>query len=53
MKKHGVMINDLNALSSSFDKSLFTKPGDVHYKKEGSAKLADQVVEHIRKALKN
>ena len=52
MNKHGVMINDLLTLSSSFDKSLFTKAGDVHYKKPGYEKLADQVVEHIRKALK-
>jgi hypothetical protein len=51
MKKHGVAINDLHALSSSFEPGLFVKPGDVHLTSSGSQKLADQVVERISKVL--
>ena len=51
MKKHNVAINDLHKLSASFPPEMFTKPGDVHYKPEGSAKLAEQVVKVISKHL--
>ncbi len=47
MKKHGVAINDLHALSASFEPEMFVKPGDVHYTSVGSQKLADQVVARI------
>ena len=47
MKKHGIAINDLHALSATFEPSLFTKPGDVHYTKQGSVRLAKQVTEAI------
>ena len=50
MKKHGVQINDLHAISSTFPPSLFRKPGDVHFTPEGSKKLADQVTSAIREA---
>jgi len=52
MKKHGVMINDLHALTSSFDKTMLSAPGDVHYKPEGYKKLAQQIAASIRKVLK-
>jgi len=51
MKKHGVGINDLHALSAGFGPEMFTRPGDVHYKPAGSAKLAEQVVERISEVL--
>jgi len=51
MKKHNIAINDLHALSVSFPPDLSTRAGDVHYTKAGSAKLADQVAERIRKQL--
>ena len=51
MKKHDVMINDLNRLSRTFGPELFTKPGDVHFKPEGYRKLAEQVVAAIRSVL--
>ena len=51
MKKHGVAINDLHALTSGFDKDLFTKPGDVHYKPIGSRKIGNQVAAAIRTAV--
>jgi len=51
MQKYGVRINDLNALSRTFPPERFTAPGNVHFKPEGSKKLADQVVENIRAAL--
>jgi len=51
MKQHGVAINDLHALTKTFPPELFTAPGNVHYTKAGSAKLAEQVAAEIRKAI--
>lgn len=51
MKKHGVTINDLNSLTSDFPATLFIKPGDVHYTKDGYKKIADQVAKEISKVL--
>ena len=51
MKKHGVVINDLHALSKSFPSEYFEKPGDVHYKADGYKKLAKQVTDAISAAL--
>ncbi|MDG1832029.1 MAG: SGNH/GDSL hydrolase family protein [Verrucomicrobiota bacterium] len=51
MKKHGVEINDLNALTDSFPAELFVRPGDVHLKTEGSKKLGQAVALKIMKAL--
>ena len=51
MKKHGIEINDLNALTDSFPAELFTAPGNVHFKTEGSKKLGQTVVEKITEAL--
>ncbi len=47
MKKHSIAINDLYALSKSFA-GQYSSPGDVHFNKEGSAKLAEQVAESIK-----
>ncbi|QDV48185.1 SGNH/GDSL hydrolase family protein [Gimesia fumaroli] len=52
MKRHGIRINDLHKLASGFDASLWTGPGNVHFKKTGSAKLAKQVAQEIKAALK-
>jgi lysophospholipase L1-like esterase len=51
MEKHGVPINDLNALTKQFGPELFTKPGDVHFIAEGYDKLARQVVAAIEEAI--
>lgn len=51
MKKHAIPINDLNTLSRSFSPDLFVKPGDVHYKAEGSRKLGKQVAAKIMAVL--
>ena len=51
MKKHGIEINDLNALTDSFPADLFVRPGDVHFKTEGSKKLGQAVAVKIMKAL--
>ena len=51
MKRHYIRTNDLNALTSSFDDSLFVGPGDVHYTEEGYANLAMQVADRIKAAL--
>ena len=51
MKKHGIEINELNALTDSFPAELFTAPGNVHFKTEGSKKLGQAVAEKITKAL--
>lgn len=52
MKKQGVAIDDLYALTKTFGPELFAGPGNVHYTKEGSTKLAAQVMESIESALK-
>ncbi|PAW63589.1 MAG: SGNH/GDSL hydrolase family protein [Verrucomicrobiia bacterium Tous-C4TDCM] len=52
MKKHGVVINDLHALSATFGPELFARAGDVHYKAAGYQKLGTQVAESIRTTLK-
>jgi len=51
MKKHGVVINDLNALTDSFPPELYTAPGNVHFKTEGSQKIAEAVAKKITEAL--
>ena len=52
MKKHGITINDLYALSTTIATDLFAHAGDVHYKPAGYQKLGTQVAESIRTALK-
>ncbi len=51
MKKHNIPIDDIHALTAKLDAKDFAGPGDVHYKGEGSKKIAKQVVEMIEKAL--
>ena len=51
MKKHGIEINDLNALSDSFPSGLFTAAGNVHFKTEGSKRLGQAVAGKITAAL--
>ena len=51
MKKHGIEINDLNALTDSFPAELFTAPGNVHFKTEGSKELGEAVALKIAEAL--
>jgi hypothetical protein len=47
MRKHGVAINDLNALTRGFPADLFQGPGDVHFTREGYRRIAGQVAESI------
>ncbi len=51
MKKHGIQINDLNALTDSFPPELFTAPGNVHFRTDGSRKLGQAVAGKILEAL--
>jgi hypothetical protein len=51
MKKHGIRINDLNSLTDDFPPELFVKPGDVHFKAEGSMKIGQAVAEEISETL--
>ena len=51
MKKLGITINDLNALTDSFPHELFTAPGNVHFKTGGSMKLGQAVDGKILEAL--
>lgn len=51
MQRHQIPCNDLHALSTSFPPALFTAPGDVHYTKDGSLKLAEAVVACVRGVL--
>lgn len=53
MSKHGIAVNDLHALTSNFENTLFRGPGNVHYTKEGSRIIAAQVAGKIEVALKN
>lgn len=51
MKKHGIAVNDLHTLTKSFPDELFSGPGNVHYTKEGYAKIAKQVADNIKASL--
>ena len=51
MKKHGIEINDLNSLTDSFPAALFTAPGNVHFKAEGSKQIGQAVAKEISQAL--
>ena len=51
MKKHGVIINDLNVVTDSFPAALFTAPGNVHFTIAGSKKLGDAVAAKITEVL--
>ena len=51
MKKHGVIISDLNAVTDSFPAALFTAPGNVHFTTAGSKKLGDAVAAKITEVL--
>jgi len=53
MAKHGIAVNDLHALTSNFENTLFRGPGDVHYTKEGSRIIAAKVAEKIEQAFKD
>jgi hypothetical protein len=52
MKRHGIAVNDLHTTAVRFNSSLWAGPGNVHFRPEGSEKLAVQVAEVIRDALK-
>ena len=48
MKKHGIAIDDLYAVASQFDAGLYEGPGNVHFLKEGSELLGQQVAASIK-----
>lgn len=48
MRKHDVVINDLHALVTPKLGKYLNKPSDVHFNKEGSAVMAEQIAEVIR-----
>ena len=50
MQKHGIEINDLHSLTVSFA-GKHSQRGNVHYDKDGSAKLAEQVATSIKTAI--
>ncbi|MEP3477722.1 MAG: SGNH/GDSL hydrolase family protein [Fuerstiella sp.] len=52
MKKHGIMTNDLHALTKTFAADQFSRPGDVHYTQDGYHRIGQQVADHLSKALK-
>lgn len=60
MDRHGVLIDDLHALSATFpiygqaaegEPEMFKSSGNVHFSTEGSQRLAEQVADSILKAL--
>lgn len=52
MKKHSIQVNDLHAFMSSQRSKYAIADNDVHYTKEGSKKLAEQVAKHVVMAIK-
>lgn len=48
MRKHGIAVNDLYALSSAFGPNMYVAPGDVHHTDAGNKLLAALVAEAIR-----
>lgn len=51
MKKHGIAVNDLHALTKAFPAELFREPNDVHYNDAGYRKIAESVAASIGKQL--
>jgi len=51
MRERGVAINDLHSFILPRMKELATKPGNVHFTKEGSKLLATRVAERVRRTL--
>ena len=51
MKQHGVAINDLHSLTKTFNKDMFSRPGDVHFTKTACGKLGRQVADKILEEL--
>jgi lysophospholipase L1-like esterase len=51
MEKHGILVNDLNTLSDSFEAELYVGPGNVHFTTEGSSRLAEAVADSILSAI--
>lgn len=51
MRENGVRTHDLHAFTSTFDEDLFVAPGDVHYARGGSEKIAGRVAREIRSVL--
>lgn len=51
MERHKIPVNDLHATSKAFPADHFVGPGDVHFTKQGSDKLAEQVAAEIAKQL--
>ena len=52
MKRHGIPVNDLHALSRAFGPEFFKGAGDVHFTPEGYARLAAQVAAAIERAMR-
>jgi hypothetical protein len=48
MMKHGIAIDDLHVVASKFNSSLYEGPGNVHFLKEGSERLGQQVAAFIK-----
>ena len=51
MKRHKVVINDLHAAVAGKMETLGTRPGNVHFKPEGSKLLGQKVAAGIKEAL--
>ena len=51
MEREGIPVCDLHALTAAFDAAMFAGPGNVHYTKEGSCRLAEKVAEVIIRTL--
>ena len=53
VRRHGIAVNDLHALSRGFGSELFTGPGEVHFTPEGYIRLAAQVAAAIERKVRS
>jgi lysophospholipase L1-like esterase len=51
MERHHIPINNINALTRTFEPKLMVAPGNVHYTNEGYRKIAKQVADIIEQQL--
>ena len=52
MRANGISVDDLYAVTRGFPATMFDRPGDVHYTRDGFQEIAEQVTSHIRQQLK-
>jgi lysophospholipase L1-like esterase len=49
IRRHGIAVDDLHAVSAGFKAEMFSKPADVHFASAGNSALAKEVAAAIRR----